>query len=64
VELAQYAWNNGIIDKAAFVWWAPGLLKKMNCLIQLSKCCHIQKGYKFGIGLLINIEEALLLDER
>jgi hypothetical protein len=63
VELAQYARDNRIIDEPAFAWWATGLLKKMNRFIKLFKSCHIRKGYKFGIRLPNNVEEAMMLDK-
>lgn len=62
VEVAEYARDNRIIDEAAFDWWAPHVIRKKQRLIKMSKKRHVRKGFKFGIQLPRNVDEALKLD--
>jgi len=63
VEVAEYAINNRIDDEPAFDWWVRDVLKKKKRLIKLPKKKHIRQGYKFGIQVPSNIQEAIAIDE-
>ncbi|KAL7581422.1 hypothetical protein ACA910_022004 [Epithemia clementina (nom. ined.)] len=63
VELAEYAVANRIDHEPAFDWWVRPTLKRKKRLIKLSQRRHARSGYKFGIKLPCNIEEALAIDK-
>lgn len=63
VEVAQYAIDNRLEDEPAFDWWVRQVLKKRQRLIKLSRKRSVRKGYKFGIKLPKDVNEALQLDK-
>ena len=62
VEVAQYAVNNKIDHEPAFDWWVRDVVRRKNRLIKMSKSAKVREGYKFGIQIPRDVEDALQLD--
>ena len=62
VQLAEYALQRGITNKAAFAWWLPYVLKKRNRIIAKIKSKYWMRTHKFGIRIPKSAKEAKELD--
>ena len=66
IEVAEFAVSNGFSKEPAFAWWVHKVLKKRERLINRVKArrCRKPGRMKFGIEVPINVNAALLLDEK
>ena len=62
VQLAEYALQRFITNKAVFVWWLPYVLKKRNRIIAKIKSKYWMHTHKFGIHIPKSAKEAKELD--
>lgn len=62
IELAEYAYNNKLLDEPAFKWWAPHVLKVRQRIVGKVKSRYWKTTHKFGVRLPHSVEEALRID--
>ena len=58
IELSEYAVENWIASKPAFLWWVPCILKKREQIISKLKTKYWHQSSKYGIKVPISAEEA------
>jgi hypothetical protein len=63
VELAAYAFAQGIQDEPAFAWWVPYVHRKRKSIIAKLKSKYWQRTHKYGIRVPQSIDEAKTIDE-
>jgi hypothetical protein len=63
VELANYAFAQGIQDEPVFAWWVPYVHKKRKSIIAKSKSKYWQRTHKYEIRVPRSIDEAKTIDE-
>ena len=61
--MAEYAFNNKLVSKPAFAWWAPHTLKKRNAIIFKVKTRYWKRTHKYGVGIPNSVQEALRIDK-
>jgi hypothetical protein len=57
VDVAQYAFDNHIIEEPAFSRWTLHVLKKKRRIIKATQKRNTRKGFKFGIQIPNNIHK-------
>ena len=64
IEVAEFAFANGIHNEPAFKWWAHKVLKKRDTIISKVKTRAQRKGnMKFGVTVPVSAREAIELDK-
>jgi hypothetical protein len=63
VEIAKYVVSAGIDDEPAFKWWVPYTLRKRDVIVSAVNQQIKISGYKYGIKVPKDINEAKKLDE-
>lgn len=63
IELAEYAFANGIEEEPAFKWWAKVTLRKRDRIISKVKTKYWRTSHKFGIRVPKTVEEAIRIDK-
>ena len=64
VQLAEFAFENGIHKEPAFAWWVPYVLKKKGRIISKIKSKYWIRTHKYGIRIPKSVKEALEIDEQ
>ena len=59
VDVAEFAYENGLIKEPAIYWWAPHVLKKKKNIVAAMKQRVLNKTHKFGVEVPCTIEHAL-----
>ena len=62
IQLAEYALENRLDNKAVFAWWVPFVLKKRDRVISKIKSKYWQRTHKYGIRIPKSVKEALKID--
>ena len=64
IEDAEFVVAKGIDDEAAFCWWIPYILRKLDTVISAVKARVKRVTHKYGIEIPRTVEEAYKLDAR
>jgi hypothetical protein len=64
VELAEYAFANGIEEEPAFKWWVNYTIRRRNRIISKIKSKYWRTTHKFGIRVPKTVAEAYKIDEQ
>ena len=59
--MAEYSIANHIVNKAAFAWWVPTLLRKGDRVLAKVKSKYWQQTHKYGIRIPKSVKEALAI---